>query len=77
MTVAQFSWIHLIAAIVLGLSMGWNLAIYVWNHQARRARIKSRDPLRLAERKVLVPYKQGEKITGWTEIKVVPDRESA
>lgn len=51
LTVAQFSWIHLIAAIVLGLSMGWNVAIQVWNWQAKQARPKP-DPLRLRQRAV-------------------------
>lgn len=54
LTVAQFSWVHLIAAIVLGLVAGWSAFVYfgMWldHRERRRARRASCDPLRLAQR---------------------------
>lgn len=70
----DFGWVHLIAGIVLGLTAGWNIAIHVWNHQARQMR--QHDPLRLAARSIRVPHKVGDKVVGWREIHVVPDRDA-
>lgn len=46
---------QLTAAIALGLTAGWNLAIHVWNWQARKARAKP-DPIKLNNRPGFTDY---------------------
>ena len=68
MLTAQFAWVHLIAALVLGLSMGWNVAIHVWNLQVKKTLPKP-DPLSLEERfKRAVVQKQKITLLGNYEI---------